>query len=197
MNFLSSLFDTTGFPPRWHCGVWSDSLGWLHIVSDTAIWAAYMAIPAALLFFIGRRPDVPFPKLFWLFGAFIFACGTGHLLEAIIFWEPIYRAAGALKACTAVVSWTTVIVLIPLIPKALGIPNLQQVNRELEAEVEERRAMESRLRNANEELTQFHDVAVDREHALISLKRKINELNERLGEPPQYDLTFATSDGPS
>ena len=38
------------------------------------------AIPVILLFFAGRRPDVPFRKVFLLFGAFILACGTTHLL---------------------------------------------------------------------------------------------------------------------
>jgi hypothetical protein len=96
-NDLFGLLDTTGFPARWHCGRWSAPLGWLHIVSDILIFGAYMAIPIVLMYFIRQRPDLPkpFPIVFWLFGAFIVACGTTHALEALIFWQPVYRLAGA------------------------------------------------------------------------------------------------------
>jgi PAS domain S-box-containing protein len=120
---LASLFDTSPFPARWHCGRWSEGLGWLHIVSDVAVFGAYMAIPIALLFFARHRRDLPkpFPFVFWMFGAFILACGCGHLVEAIIFWHPIYRAAGVIKGFTAAVSWATVACLIPAVPKALAL----------------------------------------------------------------------------
>ena len=38
------------------------------------------------------------------FAAFILACGTTHLMEAIIFWWPAYRLAGVIKLFTALVS---------------------------------------------------------------------------------------------
>ncbi|TWT92992.1 hybrid sensor histidine kinase/response regulator [Neorhodopirellula pilleata] len=49
IDFFQNLFDTSDFPPRWYCGNWSDFLGWLHVVSDLAIWLAYFAIPAVLV----------------------------------------------------------------------------------------------------------------------------------------------------
>src|SRR5205814_447878 len=82
-------------------------LGWLHITSDLAIWLAYLAIPVVLALFVRRRRDVPFPRVFWLFGLFILSCGTTHLIEAVIFYEPVYRLAGVVKLVTAVVSWAT------------------------------------------------------------------------------------------
>src|SRR5213082_87116 len=101
-EFVRRIFDTTGFPPRWNCGNgWTSEQGWLHILSDIAIFGAYTAIPCVLMFFILRRRDIPFPKIFWLFGAFIFSCGFGHLIEAIIFWHPVYRFSGLVKFTTA------------------------------------------------------------------------------------------------
>ena len=41
-DFVTRLFDTQGFPPRWSCGAaWQEEpgLGWLHIGSDLAIFA--------------------------------------------------------------------------------------------------------------------------------------------------------------
>ncbi len=134
MDPISQLFDTSGFVPRWTCGQWSGALGWLHIVSDIATWGAYLAIPLALAFFVIRRRDVPFPRIFWLFAAFIFCCGTVHLIEAIIFWHPVYRLAGFVKLATAVVSWVTVVAVIRLMPRALLLPGLARSHARLQAD---------------------------------------------------------------
>ena len=43
VDFFTRLFDTQGFPARWYCGAaWQQEpgLGWLHIVSDLAIFGA-------------------------------------------------------------------------------------------------------------------------------------------------------------
>lgn len=157
-------FDTSGFVPRWRCGHWYAELGWLHIVSDSLIWLAYLAIPAVLIFFLRRRRDLPFPRIIWLFGAFILACGTSHIVEAIIFWYPIYRFAGLVKLATAVVSWLTVFALVPVIPKALAMrtptelenevakrtSDLCEVNASLQREVQERSKAERQLREQRE-----------------------------------------------
>jgi signal transduction histidine kinase/CheY-like chemotaxis protein len=148
LDFLSQLFDTSDFPARWHCGNWTAGHGWLHILSDLAVWSAYFAIPCLLVYFVLRRRDVPFPTVFWLFGAFILACGTTHLMEAIIFWHPVYRLAGAIKLLTAIVSWGTVAALVPIIPKAL----VMRSPEELEREVAARKQAEYALQRANIEL---------------------------------------------
>jgi signal transduction histidine kinase/ActR/RegA family two-component response regulator len=138
-GILGGLFDPDGFMPRWTCGDWSAALGWLHIGSDLAIWSAYTAIPVVIGYYALRRKDVPFVPLFWLFGAFIFACGTGHLIEAVIFWTPVYRLSGVVKLITAVVSWGTVIALIKVVPDAMRLPGLARLNTALESEIGERK----------------------------------------------------------
>ncbi len=147
---LRSLFDTSDFPPRWHCGVWTAQHGWLHIVSDMGIWLAYVLIPALLVIFILRRRDVPFPPIFWLFGAFILLCGMTHLLEAAMFWWPAYRFMGVVKLVTAIVSLATVAVLVPILPRALALPGVARLNDELKREIEQRREAEARFRLAVE-----------------------------------------------
>lgn len=129
VGFLGSLFDTSDFMPRWYCGSWTPAQGWLHIISDLAIWSAYMAIPLLLGYFVIRRRDLPFRWMFWLFCAFIFACGTTHLIEAIIFWKPIYRIGGVVKFATAVVSWSTVVALVPLTPRVLSLRSPAELER--------------------------------------------------------------------
>lgn len=148
-SFFAHLFDTSGFPPRWQCGTWSEGHGWLHIVSDLGVWSAYLAIPLVLWYFVLRRRNLPFRFMFVLFGAFILFCGTTHLMEATIFWWPAYRLAGVIKLATAVISWATVIALVPLAPKVLSMRGpeeleeiVQQRTAELNREIAERKRAE-------------------------------------------------------
>lgn len=136
-EFLSKLWDTAPFPARWHCGEWSAGHGWLHICSDVAIFLAYMAIPVVLAVLITRRKDLPFPRILWLFVAFIALCGMTHIIEAVIFWRPIYRVAGLVKFCTAVVSWTTVFALVPTVKRVMTFRSPEALEREVEARTRE------------------------------------------------------------
>jgi signal transduction histidine kinase/ActR/RegA family two-component response regulator len=152
---MTGLFDTEGFPPRWNCGTaWSADpwLGWLHIGSDLAIFGAYTAIPLVIGFFVLRRKDIPFPRIFWLFVIFIFACGTTHLVDSIIFWHPIYRFSGLVKLITAVASWSTVVALVLIAPEALRLPGLSKLNSELTREIEDRKQAETSLREREQQL---------------------------------------------
>ena len=146
VEFFSKLFDTSDYPARWNCGNWTSGEGWLHILSDIGTWSAYTAIPIVLIYFTFKRRDIPYTRLFGLFAAFILLCGTVHLVEAIIFWYPVYRISGLLKLATAVVSWATVIVLIKYIPHLLQFPSFAAANTKLLEEVEQRKEIERDLR---------------------------------------------------
>lgn len=172
IDFLTHLFDPSGFFPRWQCGSWTPAHGWLHILSDLGVWSAYFAIPCILVYFVLRRRDVPFRSIFWLFGAFILACGTTHLMDAIIFWHPLYRLAGVAKLLTAIVSWATVVALVPILPKALAMRSPEDLEREI------------KVRTA--ELTQANDTlraeVRDRHHAEEEINRLNRELQSRADE---------------
>jgi PAS domain S-box-containing protein len=148
VDFLRLLFDASDFSARWVCGNWSRGHGWLHIFSDLGVWSAYVAIPCVLGYFLLRRQDLPFRKIFILFVAFILACGTTHLMEAILFWWPAYRLAGLIKLFTAIVSWATVIALIPVVPRVLTMRSTDDLEREVEA----RKQAEAALQQANDDL---------------------------------------------
>ncbi len=150
LGFLDQLFDSSGFPPRWHCGIWSQLHGWTHILSDIGIWAAYFTIPVILWLLISRRGEIRFRGQLLLFALFIFLCGSTHLMEAIIFWWPAYRLAGLLKFLTAIVSWATVCSLIRVAPLALRM----RTHEELEREVIARQEAERKLTELNEQLEQ-------------------------------------------
>jgi chemotaxis family two-component system sensor kinase Cph1 len=140
-EFFSGLFSTASWPARWHCGSWSDFHGWLYILSDLTIWAAYFAIPILLFGIVRKRKDIPFPGILWLFIAFILLCGTTHLIDAIIFWWPAYRLSAFVRFVTGIVSITTVIALYKITPMVYNLRTVDQ----LEAEIEERRKAEQEV----------------------------------------------------
>lgn len=115
------LFDTSSFPPRWECGTWTATHGWVHIVSDSLVFGAYVLIPFVLVRIIRKRRDVPFSGLFWVFAVFIVSCGVTHLIEATIFWQPWYRLSALAKVVTAGVSWAAVLALATASPKIVAL----------------------------------------------------------------------------
>jgi signal transduction histidine kinase len=147
-GLTSTLFDAQGYIPHGHCYLWKPGLVWLHVLSNTAIALSYFSIPATLMYFIARRKDVPFQWVFVLFGAFIIACGMGHVMDIWTVWHPTYWLSGTVKALTAVVSVYTAIELIPLVPKALALPSpaqLEAANRELEQALADLRQTQAQL----------------------------------------------------
>ncbi|MFN6529267.1 ATP-binding protein [Nostoc sp. ChiSLP03a] len=152
-TFFNYPFHSNGFVPHGHCYLWQTGLVWLHIISDATIALAYYSIPFLLIYFISKRKDVPFNGVFLLFGAFIIACGTGHLMDIWTLWHPNYWVAGSLKALTAIISIYTAFALFYLMPEALTLPSpaqLKVINRALSTEIVERKRIEKELRLAEE-----------------------------------------------
>ncbi|WP_392482412.1 ATP-binding protein [Nostoc sp. C110] len=152
-TFFNYSFQSNGFIPHGHCYLWQSGLVWLHIISDATIALAYYSIPFLLIYFIYKRKDVPFNGVFLLFGAFIIACGTGHLMDIWTLWYPDYWIAGGLKALTAIISIYTAFALFYLMPQALTLPSpaqLEAINQVLSTEIVERKRIEKELRQAEE-----------------------------------------------
>ena len=156
-EFLQNLFASGPFVPHGHCYLWKTNLVLLHVVSDSVIALSYYSIPLILVYFAQKRRDVPFHSVFLLFGAFILACGTGHLMDIWTLWYPTYWLSGLLKAITALVSLYTALVLFPLIPQALALPSpaqLEAANQSLEKEIRDRKQAEEHVLTLNAKLEQ-------------------------------------------
>lgn len=155
LELWSNLFTSTQFIPHGHCYLWQSNLVWLHIISDSLIALAYYSIPITLVYFVRQRQDLPFNRIFWLFGCFIVACGTNHIMEIWTLWHPTYWLSGLLKTFTAMISVYTALVLIPTVPQALALPSpeqLEKTNQELLHQITQRQIAESALQLANEQL---------------------------------------------
>jgi len=93
LHFFSSLFKTTDYTSAWD--QWDSSLGWLHVVSALATWAAFTTAVVALNYYVLRRETVRNPRAFWIFQSFLLVCGTLFLVNAIVLWWPTYRFRGS------------------------------------------------------------------------------------------------------
>ncbi|MBW4525705.1 MAG: response regulator [Phormidium tanganyikae FI6-MK23] len=156
--FWSQFFDSSSYIPHGHCYLWQTGLVWLHITGDVLIALAYYSIPLTLLFFVRNRRDLPFNWIFLLFGAFIIACGTGHILDIWTLWHPDYWISGGVKAFTAMISVLTAVELYPLIPKALALPSPAQLtlaNQSLQVQIGERRQAEIKLKRYQDQLEEL------------------------------------------
>ncbi len=197
-EILKAFLSAGGFIPHGHCYLWQPELVWLHVASDSLIALAYYSISIMLVYFVRQRRDVPFDWIFLMFGTFIIACGTTHLLEVWTLWHPTYWVSGFVKAITALVSLCTAVLLVPLIPKAMALPSpaqLETTNRALRKEIAQRQLTESaleeseeRLQRANEEL----EIRVQNRTAQLALLNK--SLQAEIAEHKQTEEELRESE---
>ncbi|MBM0743715.1 GAF domain-containing protein [Phormidium sp. CLA17] len=181
-NFLSS----NGFIPHGHCYLWRPGLVGLHLMADAAIAVAYFSISILLFHFVRKREDLPFNRVFLLFGAFIIACGTTHLMEIWTLWHPIYWVTGVIKLGTGIISLYTAAELVYLIPQALALPSpaqLEVANRDLQQQILKRQQVEAALQRESEFLNAVLEniedgvVACDAEGILMLFNRATQEFH--------------------
>lgn len=139
--------ETMGFIPHGHCFLWTPSLLWTYVLSQSTIALSYYSIPFALWYFARKRQDLPYRKLFILFGMFVMACGTTHLIGILTIWQPVYILDASVMAFTAMVSLIAAIAIWRVMPQALSIPSraqLENTNNNLQIEIGLRKAEEAR-----------------------------------------------------
>lgn len=159
LEFFKKLFDSD-FLPHGTCYLWNPVVLWLNVISDLVIALAYFAIPVLLFWFVRKRRDIGFNWILAAFAAFILACGTTHLLSAWTVWHVTYRLDGVVKAATAVASVATAILLAPLLPGLVKIPNPTEVAamyHELAQDTTELGRVAEALRRQAELLELAHD----------------------------------------
>jgi len=114
----------------------SDALS-VHALSDALTAAAYYSIPLSLLVFVRRRKTQGFHRVFVCFILFILLCGTGHLLHIANYLFPtaaVRAADETVRVFTAIVSAATAVLLWRMVPSALRIPTvseLEAANKEI------------------------------------------------------------------
>lgn len=186
-SIVEYLFGAASFVPHGYCLMWRPDLVAIHAVSDVLIFLAYASIPAALVVFIKKRPEIEHRSTVVLFAGFILFCGLTHLVATFTLWQPMYGLQGLVKAATAMISVLTAIAIWPLLPKLLKIPSpaaLQALNGDLAAanarlkhEITEHETTLEQLREMRQEL----EVRVEnRTRELAVAYRDIARVNDDL-----------------
>ena len=184
-DYLGGVLSADGFLPHGVCISWSPALVSTYVLSDVVIFLSYFSMPLALGYFSYQRKDFPYRWLLILFAVFIMSCGLTHLMGVVVLWQPLYWLDASLKAMTAVISALTALVLWPLMPHALRLPSpsqLQALNAQLQAVIEDHQRTEALLRVANQELDDFaYAVSHDLRAPLRAMKGFSNALEEDYG----------------
>ena len=162
------------------CFLWDPGLVRLHVISDLITGITYYAVAITLYYFIYKRRDIPFPRIFLLFGLFFLFCGTTHLFAAYTVYVPIYWIEGGIKAMTAFVSVGAMLLYVPLIPKVIALPSLTKA-------LDENKLLSSVLENKVQDLLcsnqRLQDEIAERkqtEDALFSAEKKFGNLLESI-----------------
>jgi|GEM_PF-1853620 len=162
-EFLKQIL-SHDFMPHGYCLQWDSALVPVLITANIAIAVAYYAIPTALFFFVRNRKDLAFSWIFALFGAFILACGTTHVVFVLNIFKGYYWLEALVDSFTAIISIVTAVMLWPLIPKALSLPSpkeLAQKNDELTQLNTSYINLNTELSEVNKQLTDARDQAIE------------------------------------
>lgn len=176
---------TTAFMPHGHCWAWTPGIFWLMVIGNALVALAYYSIPLVLFRLLRGRRDLPYPHLFVLFGLFILFCGTGHIIDIVTIWQPLYWLDAFWDFGTGVISIATAIVLWPLLPKLMKagtieevlqretIDKLEQQNRDLDE-------ANARMNQANQSLHGQMEAMREATRVLAEREARIRELRDEL-----------------
>lgn len=156
-EYFSNILETRNWPARWVCGNWSEIEGWMYIISDVTIFLAYFSIPIMLFFYIQRKDMGNIRWILLLFISFIALCGITHLIDATLFWIPIYRLSGLVKLMTALVSIGTAIALRYTLPDLLKYKSPRELEKEIDARKKASYILELFMKNSPGAIAMFNN----------------------------------------
>jgi|GEM_PF-7043560 len=185
IEFLAYVFSPVNFEPHGaHFGNVPELL-WVLVGANILTFVSYTLIPIALIYFVRKRRDLVFGKVFVLFGAFIVLCGLHHMVHVISFWYPLFGIQALIDFLMAVISFFTVFALIQIIPAALQIPsktNLERVVNDLKDEAARRTHAEIEAVRKHEELSVKTFELTKQLHTLEDTKKAMLNVLEDLEE---------------
>ncbi len=164
MQTLIDFFGANGFMPHGYCLGWDSPLLWLTAVSDAIMTISYSTYPIGIAYFVWKRKDLNYRWLYLgFFITFILTCASTHFLSVVTIWIPLYWLEAYANAVAALVATATVFAIWWVIPRALKLPSLAQ----LQAEIKERQKVTDELAKTAIELNQHRQ----------SLEKSIRELS--------------------
>lgn len=199
------------FTPRYFIGheehFYDDPfLQWAGVSGTVVTGIVFILIALALIYFIQKRKELMYSKIFWLFASFIILSGISQIMRGIIYFYPLYWLEAILLWVIAILSFITFGLFVKVLPAAIRLKTpseLKQINTKLEEEIErgklaedQRKQSEYDLQKKNqslyekirelekkkEEIERINEIMVNRELKMTELKKKIEELEETLSK---------------
>ena len=109
----------------------------LQAAADAVVGLALCSIALSLALYLGRRADLRYRRIAWLFAALLVARGLTLVLSVLALWAPLqgirdafFLATAVLAAAAAALLWR----IIPSVPARLSRTELARRNSELAAE---------------------------------------------------------------
>lgn len=179
--------------PHGHCYLWLPEILWTHVTSDAIVAIAYYSIPISIIAFVRKRQDVDFKMVPVLFSAFIFLCGTTHIVSIFTVWNGYYGFQGMVKAATAIVSIFTAIWVWRLLPAALSIPSNRQLRDLVTDATSELVDKNRKLGRANSDIENFvsaasHDLKEPLRTLVAYSQLLTKDAGDNLSENAKQDL---------
>ena len=179
-----SAFDYTQYMPHGMCYMWRPEVLWSSVAADVITSLAYLAFALAIVRFIHKRTDLPYPLFFLLSGSIVFlACGASHFMSAVVIWIPAYAHFAVLKALVAITSVAAAAFLWLLLPVFLALPSptmLRVKNQQLEQEIDIRKQKEEKIKRLNTSLREARD---DAELATESRTQFLSTMSHEIRTP--------------
>lgn len=141
---ILSLASAVWFP-HGMCWNWNPWLLWSIVASHALTGASYYAISIAIVLLLrnlGKQIAMELPSQVYLIGflfvAFVSACGTGHLVEILTVWVPIYGITAVIQVATAIISLAACLYFPSLAKSAIvQVATFEQTELELRRQARE------------------------------------------------------------
>jgi PAS domain S-box-containing protein len=171
--------------------LWQSDYLWLNIISDGFIALAFILIPICQHLILRKNPGSPYRTIVTMFSIFIMACGASHLIEIWASWRGEYALLGYSKSLTALLSMSTVVILLISLRRLPGLTSIegyQKLNTALEKKINDQNAATEKLAQTEQRLRVFLKQAPD---AMVIVRASgqieySNDLmNTMYGYPPE------------
>ena len=120
-----------------------------------------------------------------------FFVSTEHLTTFNAFLKRVFESQ-AKEACEVVLTAQKSISLWVHIEATASAEGRQQC-RAILVDITERKRAEIKLNEQLDELRRWHEITLGRETRILDLKREVNELLAKIGQPPRYESAVTDS----
>ncbi len=216
LAYVQDYWSLAGLLPHAVCLAGRPYILWGQVVADAIIALAYFVIPLAILYFVVKRHAL-YPRKYTrqyigivvLCILFIVSCGLTHVAHIITLWYPYYGIETLLKLETALVSLATAIAIWWIMPRALRIPSLAEMQETNQALVRIETTYRSYFEQAQDGMGMVEPVSqriLDANDAWCRmlgyqreelLEKTITEIAGRQPEFPEQYTNALHTDGPA